>query len=102
MRRFLFTAVLLAWLMLCMLPASAAPVRDPFQAPAGSVPATSPEQAPVVAPEQEAPAVQPTRTEVSANTGFDATTWLGVSYLLIAAGAAALVLARPFSTSARY
>ena len=91
MRRVVATAVLSLCLLAVAAPAFAAPTRDPFAPPislsGGGVPSTTTQDTttsdvPFTPPSDERPA----------NTGFDATTWMGIAYVLIAAGAAVVVL----------
>src|SRR4051812_24059415 len=101
MRKFVVGAALMVWLAVLVAPATAAPVRDPFRSPISTVPGS------------EAPGTTTTDTSISGsvpftpsdeqtpNTGFDASTWLGVAYALLAVGAGALVLSRQLGPPAR-
>lgn len=87
----------LGLLLVLMVAAPALAQRDPFKEGSGSgqsnqepAPDPGPGQNGVVDP---APAVQP-GAEVLPLTGSESTPWLGVSFVLVAMGAGALVLVR--------
>jgi hypothetical protein len=90
MRRILATAALILCVLAVAAPAFAA-VRDPFESPisvsAGGVPATTTQDTTTT----EVPFTPPS-DERTPDTGFDATTWMGIAYVLVAAGAGVMVL----------
>jgi hypothetical protein len=91
MRKILVTTALVGFLLALSAPAIAA-VRDPFQAPIST---TAGATTTIAGQPDTAGSVPFTpSTEAQPNTGFDASSWLGVAYALIAAGVGSLVLAR--------
>ena len=92
MRKVLATAAISFWVLASAAPALAAP-RDPFHAPISTTVGTSTSTTTDQTGSNPVPFTPPS-DEAPANTGFDATTWLGISYVLIAVGTGMLVLVR--------